>query len=97
MMASLVTSGPDDMVRAALAPDAVLCPHCGTNFVVPGTLAAKRYGVCEPCYFRARRDAQKAAAAALEASTEYDAARPKHYRARKERGLRGRANVPPAF
>lgn len=96
-MTSLAVAEHEDMIRAALASGAVLCPHCGMHVVVPGTRAAKKYGVCEPCYFRALRDAQEAAAAALEASAEYDAARQKHYRARKGRGIRGRVGVPPAF
>lgn len=52
-----------------------LCPRCGMHWVVPGTVAAKKYGACEACYYRALADAMESRAAALDAFRRYEAAR----------------------
>lgn len=65
----------DTFVKAELSPERELCPRCGSRWVIPGTMAAKRYGVCPECHLRALAEAKREQAAALRAEREYHDAR----------------------
>lgn len=41
------------MIRAELEREE-LCPFCGCAYLVPGTVAADRFGCCMTCYERAK-------------------------------------------
>lgn len=73
---------PGDGVAMELSPDAMLCPRCAKNIVVPGTVAGDKYGVCEACHLRAMRDAKRRELSRLEAKAEYDTARKAEHRLR---------------
>ncbi len=47
----------DAMIRAELEQE-TLCPFCGCAYLVPGTVAADRFGCCMTCYERAKARAQ---------------------------------------
>lgn len=47
-------SSYESILSAALSPSGLLCPRCGKGYIVPGTKAAKKYGVCEGCLRRAK-------------------------------------------
>lgn len=47
------------LTAAELDPERTLCPFCGCGFLVPGTVAADRYGVCLACYEKAKASASR--------------------------------------
>ena len=72
-------------MAAELSTDTVICPKCGTHWILPGTARA-RLGVCQPCLLRAQAEAARLAADEIAAQRENDAARARKSRAmRKER------------
>ena len=58
------------ILAAELNPDHELCPVCAGGYVVSGTAAGDRFGVCPECYERGLRNAEYAAQKALIAKTE---------------------------
>lgn len=73
-------------LAAELDPDRLLCPVCASAWVLDN-LAGRKYGVCETCFRRAKRDAALEERRQLEAGREYDRARQELRRAREELGL----------
>lgn len=71
----------ESILSAALSPSGLLCPRCGKGFIVPGTKAAKKYGVCEGCLRRAQAAARRQLAEEVEAGKDWNAARRGHGRA----------------
>lgn len=85
------------MVDAGCDPNAVLCPRCGMAFLVPGTRACDRYGVCPTCLERACKLAVEEEARLLMAKTEHATARKVLERARAKTGSGARARRKPKF
>ena len=71
-------------LAAELSDDLDLCPECSRGWVIPDTKGA-RFGICQKCYFRHLAEAQKLAAAEMEARREYDKERQRLSRLRKAR------------
>lgn len=69
-------------LAAELSDDLDLCPECSRGWVIPDTKGA-RFGICQKCYFRHLAEAQKLAAAEMEARREYDKERQRVCRLRK--------------
>lgn len=85
-------------IGGALSGGRRVCPRCGRHYLTRGTVAAKRYGVCETCYFKAKAAAMEDRAAALKAETAYDAKRQDYVRQRRKLGPgEGRERVPPKW
>lgn len=74
-------SSYESILSAALSPSGLLCPRCGKGYIVPGTKAAKKYGVCEGCLRRAQAAARRQLAEEVEAGKGWNAARKEHERA----------------
>ena len=53
----------------------IVCPKCGHHYVIPGTYAAERFGVCEVCWMRANAEAKESLAAFRREQERYNAAR----------------------
>lgn len=83
----------DQIAGAILAPDALVCPRCGTGYLVPGTRPADDFGVCEACYRRAQAVASDQYTDELRAAREYAAARKRKARAKKAAGLTETVNT----
>lgn len=81
----------DEIIAATLAPDPRICSRCGKAIIVPETIAADRFGVCEACYRRAQADASDQFADELKAKREYAAARKRKSRAKMDCGIRRKA------
>ena len=71
----------ESILSAALSPSGLLCPRCVSGYIVPGTKAAKKYGVCEGCLRRAQAAARRQLAEEVEAGKGWNAARKEHERA----------------
>lgn len=80
----------DEIIAAILSPGASVCPRCGRGFLVPGTVAADRFGVCEACYSRAKSRASEQYADELKAAREYAAARQRKAREKQASGVSGK-------
>lgn len=78
-----MTDRVGEIMAAILSPGASVCPRCGCGFLVPGTVAADRFGVCEVCYSRAKARASDQYADEVKARREYDAARQRKSRAKR--------------
>ena len=57
------------ILAAELNPEHELCPVCANGWIVHGTAAGDRFGVCPECYERGLRNAEYAAQKALIAKT----------------------------
>lgn len=49
------------ILAAELNPEHELCPVCANGWIVHGTAAGDRFGVCPECYERGLRNAEYAA------------------------------------
>lgn len=49
----------DRLIKAELDPERMLCPMCSAAFLVAGTVASDRYGVCPTCYQAALANANE--------------------------------------
>lgn len=67
----------EKMVFANLQPDRQLCPTCCMAYLVPGTLASDRFGVCPACHKAALAEASKEKA-------RYDQIERENWRARQQ-------------
>lgn len=65
----------DKLIFAAIDPERTLCPCCSMAYVVPGTEAYRRYGVCPACNEAAKVEAQREQVRIIKLSREYDAIR----------------------
>ena len=75
------------ILAAELDPGHQLCPICAGEYIVPGTAAGDRFGVCPKCYERGMRNAEYATQRALIAKNERDALRKGTQRLRKGLGV----------
>ena len=85
-----MTDRVGEIMAAILSPGASVCPRCGCGFLVPGTVAADRFGVCEACYSRAKSRASEQYADELKAAREYAAARQRKSREMRRSGVKGK-------
>ncbi len=88
----------EQRIAAELAGDSTVCPFCGLDLVIPGTLGYL-HGVCPTCYEKAKAAALRGYAADRLAKLDYDAARQQKSRADRKAGgvpVYGK-NVPPDF
>ena len=72
----------DARLAVELSADSELCPHCGMEYLIPGTKAAKVYGVCPTCLLKARVEAERAENRALVVNREYARLRKENQRER---------------
>lgn len=84
------------ILAAELNPEHELCPVCANGWIVHGTAAGDRFGVCPECYERGLRNAEYAAQKALIAKTERETIRKRTQRLRDKLGVKpdGRAKEP---
>lgn len=75
------------ILAAELDPGHQLCPICAGEYIVPGTAAGDRFGVCPKCYERGMRNAEYATQGALIAKNERDALRKGTQRLRRGLGV----------
>ena len=52
-------------IRASLSPDRLVCPACGSGWVIPETYAGRVLGVCEVCWMRRKADEKRELSEAL--------------------------------
>ena len=75
------------ILAAELNPEHELCPVCANGWIVQGTAAGDRFGVCPECYERGLRNAEYAAQKALIAKTERETIRKRTQRLRAKLGV----------
>lgn len=75
------------ILAAELNPEHELCPVCANGWIVHGTAAGDRFGVCPECYERGLRNAEYAAQKALIAKTERETIRKRTQRLRAKLGV----------
>ena len=75
------------ILAAELDPGHQLCPICAGEYIVLGTAAGDRFGVCPKCYERGLRNAEHAAQKALIAKTERETIRKRTQRLRAKLGV----------
>lgn len=75
------------ILAAELDPGHQLCPICAGEYIVPGTAAGDRFGVCPECYERGLRNAEYAAQKTLIAKTERETIRKRTQRLRAKLGV----------
>lgn len=75
------------ILAAELNPEYELCPVCANGWIVQGTAAGDRFGVCPECYERGLRNAEYAAQKALIAKTERETIRKRTQRLRAKLGV----------
>lgn len=75
------------ILAAELNPEHELCPVCANGWIVHGTAAGDRFGVCPECYERGLRNAEYAAQKALIAKTERETIRKRTQRLRAKFGV----------
>lgn len=76
------------ILAAELDPGHELCPICACGYVVRGTAAGDRFGVCPECYERGLRNAEYATQKALLAKNERLMLRKRTQRLRKKMGVK---------
>lgn len=75
------------ILAAELDPGHELCPVCANGWIVRGTAAGDRFGVCPECYERGLRNAEYAVQKALIAKTERQTIRKRTQRLRAKLGV----------
>lgn len=75
------------LTAAELDPERTLCPFCGRGFLVPGTPAADRYGVCLACYEKAKANASHEYRRVMAAHRDNEAARQEEHRLKEKLGV----------
>lgn len=75
------------ILAAELNTEHELCPVCAGEYIVPGTAAGDRFGVCPGCYERGLRNAEYAVQKVLIAKTERETIRKRTQRLRAKLGV----------